>query len=214
MIQRHINYLNMADSVMQFLNSNADQWNSNAHITKQVQDIQETTDKIRQAALVQDGSKTTGLTGEKRERFGRMTLNTGKLVRKLRAYAKLNKDAQLLQKVDHSISSIKDGSDEESLIRCENVVNVAEGIKDSLVAEFALNESLIGAIRDDIAAIRILISTRTDTGSEGVVATSAIKDNIAMLHAHFDILDDLVYGIIDAEEFLQLYANNRQIIDR
>jgi hypothetical protein len=214
MKQKETNYLTMTGSVIQLLEDNSEKWQDITHIANSVQQIKSTANSTREAARIQDKSNTKGYTNEKHTLFLRMTLNIEKLVRKARAYARMNKDEQLLNLVDHSLSSIQDGSDEETLIRCENIAAGVENIKDTLISEFGLDETILAQINEDITAIRNLVNQRTDTNSKGTAATASIKDNIKELRTHFELLDDLVYGIIDDNDFLKIYSNTRQIIDR
>ncbi len=214
MKQRETNFLTMTGSVIQLLEDNTEKWEGNTHISNSVQQIKGAADTIREAARIQDKSKTEGMTNEKHTLFLRMTINTEKLVRKARAFARMNSNEQLLKQVDYSLSAIQDGSDEETLIRCENIISAIEPVKETLVSEFGLDEAMLAKVHEDIEAIRKIISTRTDTGSEGKAATSNIKNNIAGLRKHFELLDDLVYGIINDDDFLRVYSNTRQIIDR
>jgi hypothetical protein len=126
----------------------------------------------------------------------------------------VNNDSLLLKQVNYSKSSIQDDSDEETLVRCENIADAAEKVKDVLVSDFGLDEAVLTQLKADIASIRKLISTRTDISGEGKAATSAVKESIGQIRSRFDQPDDLVYGILDDDNFLKVYTNTRQIIDR
>lgn len=204
----------MAASVMKLMEYNEMLWEDKTAIANTVAGIQSLVEKTRGASLTQDKSRTEGYTEEKNNLLDRLTGNTHRLASLARAYAQMNENPRLEAQVDYSLWDLRDGSDEESLIRCENVVKAVSDVKDPLITEMQLDEALFTQVGEDITSVRSLIGERTDVQSTGSTATQNIKSNLSQLRKRFNILDNLIGGSITDEEFLSVYKNTRQIIDR
>lgn len=212
MEQRTINFLKMNSSVITGLNKEKAVWEGEVEIVDLFSRIEQRFIKIEGEKLIILGTDKSGFTIAKNGIFDSIIQKTFKLNRKLSGYAKLRNDYELLPLVDVSLSGLTKGTEMEAVDRCLAIVNRATVLLPKLTT-FKVTEALLTIIKQLIKDYKSKVDQRTTVSSDVSVTGEDIDEGISELRSNLEILDDLIEGLIDDEEFIARYKGWRKIID-
>jgi len=212
MQQRIINFLKMTSGIIAGMQKEKSVWEDEEEIVAVFTDVVNVYTNIESKNHGILGTDTTGFTNEKDNLFDKLTHLTYKLCKKMSGYAKRNKDYALLPLVDVSLLTLQRGIEKEAVERCAAIVEKATVLLPQL-ASFKVNDAQLTTIKEQIKAYNTSLDTRTATGGSLTVSGSEISERIAALREHFDVLDDLVEGLIEEEGFIARYKSWRRIVD-
>jgi hypothetical protein len=210
MEQKSINFLKMTSNVIAGMDQEKAVWENEPEILKKYNEIKlgyETSNAKNQLILSAD---KTGFTIEKDNLFDNITQGTHKLVLKLSAYAKIKNDHVLLPFVDLSLSALSRGPEKEAVDRCGAIIERAVQMLPQLAMVKITTEQL-EAIKQQIADYKNSLTQRSTLSTKLSVSNDEISKEIASIRINFDILDDLIEGIIEDEGFIARYKSWRKI---
>ena len=126
---------------------------------------------------------------------------TSKIAKKTKSLAKVSGNNDLLAKVDYSKSEIMDGSDQETLDLTAKILNAAQGQETLLKEGYNLKDGEIAKLEEIKAEINSLLDRRTTGASGSKQNTANLSEAIKGLRLAWALMDDLIEGIIDDEDF-------------
>jgi len=212
MNKRQLNYLTMAKATLACMESRKSEWNSINPVKKAVTVIGTLVSTLDTEIKKQYNLQTTGLTEDKNQKFENMCAQAFKTASKIKAFAKVTGNKILLDAVNFSESALKAGSENETIVQCKTILEKAQENKKQLT-DYQVSQESINQLKQAIEAYTPLVAQRDATGDERVAATARINKYITNIREQLDILDDLTEGFFD-EEFIDIYRQARQIIDR
>ena len=201
----------MASATIQLLNDYNETIKPFNVITKQKQKI---ADLIEEVELHKDGQEendTTAQTRTKNELMTDLVDRTAKVALKARGLAKVTGNNQLLNRVDFSRYDIANKSDQYTLDTIRTILKAVRKEQAALVTGYNLFEGEIDALEAIVKRVDALINERRVSASGGKASTTNLSETISELRQAWDVMDDLVEGIIDDEDFIDIYNNSRRI---
>ena len=205
------NVYRMASATIQLLNDHDVLLKPFIVITEQKRKI---TDLLKEVELHKEGqeeSDTTEQTRTKNELMADLVDRTAKVALKARGLAKVTGDSKLLNRVNFSRYDIADKSDQYSLDTVGAILKAVEEEKTALVQGYNLFHGEIDALEALAARVDTLITERRVSASSGKASTANLSEAIGELRQAWDVMDDLVEGIIEDEDFIETYNNSRRI---
>jgi hypothetical protein len=212
MKQNYINYLNMAAGVIAGMRKEQALWENEPEMVSLFNSLVSLFDTVSSKYEFISGTDLSSYTTSKDNIFDRIIAVTYKLSRKMSAYAKIRNDVQILSLVDQSFTGLSRGPEQDAIKRCAAIADHAQKRLSDLVA-FKVTENEISALRQSITDYGSHTGERSTVSSDKINTGKEIGDLIAQLREKFDILDDLVEGLIDDDGFIARYKSLRSIID-
>lgn len=206
MKQSEENFLNMVHSVLDTLNKNQSVWFSESAIVMEVHSIE------------QDYYETVGRLNRK-SRIPYTTLNddlksiiraTIKLCRRMYLYARHHNDEIMMKLVDHSESTLANGSDRTVIQRCNTIVCRAEWMLYYL-EPYHISASQLTRLHNQIDEYEKSIEDRSKFSN--VSHKPTVSHQVAQLKERLNLLDELINGLITNSELISEYEDSRIIID-
>ena len=159
----------------------------------------------------QGAGDTTAKTKTKNELLTDLVKRSAKLARKASGLAKVTDDNELLSAVDVPEYKIVDGSDRDTLDVVGKILSAAKAKETVLMDQYNLAEGEIASLQAIVERVYDLLDERRVSSSSGKASTSNLSEAIDELRGVWDVMDDLVEGIVDNDEFLDTYNNTRRI---
>lgn len=206
MKQSEKKFLNMVHSVLDTLNKNQSIWISESAIVKEVHSIEH------------DYDETIGRLNRK-SRIRYTTLNddlksiiraTIKLCRRMYLYARRHNDEIMMKLVDHSESTLANGSDRTVIQRCNTIVCRAEWMLYYL-EPYHISASQLTRLHNQIDEYEKSIGDRSKFSN--VSHKPTVSHHIAQLKERLSLLDELINGLITNSKLISEYEHSRIIID-
>ena len=175
---------------------------------------QKITDLLKEVELHKEGqeeSDTTEQTRIKNELMADLVDRTAKVALKARGLAKVTGDNTLLNRVDFSRHEIADNSDQYTLDTIGAILKAVEEKKETLIKSYNLLNGEIDALKTLAARVDTMITERRVSTSVGKTSTVNLSEAVSELRQAWGVMDDLVEGIIDDEDFIETYKNSRRI---
>jgi hypothetical protein len=206
-------YLGMVGRTLHFCDQTSSVWNSFSVFVKEINAIKELHSSGN--LLLKEKTETVplGFTTAKDNKFEQMTQKALKLAKKVASFAKVNGLVEILPLVDYSQSSLKDGPEKEIMNRCTVISEKALKYIDQL-ADYQVSRIQIDELNALIEEYRVMPDIRDNVKITKKVTGHDIQKVIKSIRQHFTILDDMVEGLIDDENFQDNYFEARMIIDR
>lgn len=210
MKKRDINLLKMTKEMIANLEDNKLTWQYYSVIADQISKINLIYDMINENL---SNKVKTGLEVYSKQKdliIAELVKKVHKIALKAKGYAKLNHNNELLNIVDIEENELMEEPDSQIVIVCEAILNEASGIQEHLIEDFNLTEELIINASALLMQVKQMISIKDKIGKTESLMNTRMKENILELKRAFDVLDDLIYGIIEDEEFISLYRNTKK----
>ena len=211
MNRRQNNTFRMSKATVSLMDDHQELWVDFPVIATQkakIEGIQEQLGTQKDDRLVID---TRAHTKTKNEKLSALGSRTGRLAIRARALARINKDNELLLATDYTKRQIERGSDQDTMNAIHKIVSAVEPHEAILVADYNLGETELAEIKTETEAVDRLIVDRTTTNAAGKSATAQVSDLVQDLVEEWELMDDLVEGIIDDADFVDTYYTTRRI---
>ena len=205
--------MNMADTVIGFLDAFASVWSGIPSIADTVLKLKGHKSAIDGLAFEQASGVTKGATNLLQVSREAMTGLAVPVIQKLRPFAKVAGKADLLPLIDFSESELTQISHKDGLNRCKVVLEEGRKYQPEM-ADFGLSVEELDALEAAINGVAMLSGDRDGIIGARKTATQGIQDQIDKIRDQLEILDDLVPALVSDNTFVQTYKNNRRIIDR
>lgn len=180
-------------------------------IIEQTQKIKDLLDEVELHKEGQEESDTTAQTRTKNELLAELVERTSKVALKARGLAKFTGDNELLNRVDFSRHDIAVKSDQYTLDTVQSILKAVEKKQATLIESYNLAEGEIAAIEAIAKRVDALLNERRVSASGGKASTANLSEAISELRRAWNVMDDLIEGIIDDEDFVETYNISRRI---
>jgi len=210
MKQSEENFLNMVHSVLDTLKKNQSIWTSESVIVKEVNAIERDYNQIL-GSLNHHSRLDSGVHYDTlNDNLNSIIRATIKLCRRMYLYARLHNDEIIRKLVDHSESTLANGSERTVIRRCHTILSRAEW------TYYYLKPYKVSAIQ--LTRLHNLINDYEQShGDRSKISKMShrptVSHQITELKERLTILDDLIKGLIKSSIFISEYNNSRIIID-
>lgn len=210
MKQSEENFLNMVHSVLNTLKKNQSIWNSESVIVKEFNAIERDYNQIlgnlNHNSRLDSGVRDDTLNDD----LNSIIRATVKLCRRMYLYARLHNDEIIRKLVDHSESTLANGSERVVIRRCHTILSRAEWM------HYYLKPHKVSSTQ--LAELHNLIDNYEQSHGDrskisNVPHKPAVSHQITELKERLTILDELIQGLITNSMFTSEYHNSRIIID-
>ena len=207
------NYWSMMKGEISYLDQHADIWQALKPVAAAVENLKNLNRDIDEAALTQASGDTTGHTRQKDNLFDTMTQRAQKIADKVAAFAMVAGNMVLLKAANYSATALNSGTEQEVVKRCQVIKETAQEHMDAL-ADYALTPEMLTALENDIAAYNTILGEREVTAADRINAGQTLPELIRQARTGFRVLDKLVTGMVDDEDFVNGYFIERAIKNR
>lgn len=209
MTQKQANTLNMHLAVIQYLDNNKDNWNSNSIITKAVNSFQTMVANIQKASLQQNAEVATKPAKNEQDKEQLINLSY-KLALRVKNYAVSINNTLLKQSVDFSKNELEAGKEKDIIQRCESIINKAKTVT-AAPAGYKITLDFISKVE---AALRIFSSETHDNNKAQNIGSSAeeLENLFNKASSKLHILDDLIEA--DADDNTSVFVRKYFITRR
>jgi len=212
MKQSEENFLNMVHSVLDTIKKNQSIWTAESAIVKEVHAIDRDYNLIL-GNLNLNYRLDSGIRHDTlNDDLNSIIRATIKLCRRMYLYARHHNDEIIMKLVDHSESTLTNGSERLVIRRCQRILSRAEWMhyylkpyKVSTIQLKKLHELIdgYGQYHGDQSIIEI----------RNLAQKSNVSHQITELKERLNILDELIKGLITDSKFISEYQNSKIIID-
>lgn len=212
MKQSEENFLNMVHSVLDTIKKNQSIWTAESAIVKEVNAIERDYNMIlgnlNLNSRIDSGIRHDTLNDD----LNSIIRATIKLCRRMYLYARHHNDEIIMKLVDHSESTLTNGSERLVIRRCHRILSRAEWM------HYYLKPYKVKA--NQLARLHDLVDNYgQDHGDQSKIKISnmAHKPNVSHqiteLKERLTIFDELIEGLITNSKFISEYQNSKIIID-
>lgn len=206
MKQSEENFLNMVRSVLDILNKNKSMWISESAIAMEVNSIEriycETIGRPNNNSHVRYVTLNNDL--------NLIIRATIKLCRRMYLYARHHNDEIMMKLVDHSESTLANGSDRTVIQRCNTIVCRAEWMLYYL-EPYHISASQLTRLHNQIDEYEKSIGDQSKFSN--IAHRPTVSNQIAQLKERLSLLDELINGLITNRKLILEYDHSRIITD-
>lgn len=213
MTQRQINLLAMYNTVLQYMDDHSTAWATITPIADKKSELAAAINVISSKGVTQQQKTTQGYTSDKNTAMETMIGLAYKIALRIKAFAKKNNNAVLLNTVGYSEHSLEKGPEAEVINRC---ILIASAAKENVagLAPYKVSAADIKALNNAIETARPKTAERDSVSSERTAITGSLPQLYANAREMASDLDDLVEGLADDAGFIDGYFAARRINDR
>lgn len=197
-------------SILDHFDANAALWSAKRPIAQTVEAWRGLLAKVATQAQIQ-ARDTTGMTRSREEQEAFVIGEAMTLVHRLRAYARVEGDPELLAAVDVTASTLETVSDADLVTTVGRITEAARARPDDVLAEYEVTPPLLDALDGEAATLLPQASSRDASEDATAVATARLKALFPRFVPLRRTLDDLVAGLIDDADFRDGYRQARKV---
>lgn len=199
-------------SILDHFDAHPDVWSAKPPVGKAIDAWRALLDDVAEQVAAQ-ARDTTGKTRSRDQQEELVIDQTMTAVQRLRAYAKLEGDAELLPAVDVSESELVTMSDADLVATVGRITAAARERPEADLAPYEVTPPLLDAL--DAEAVTLLPQTSERDAAEDTrtVATARLAALVQEFPPLRDTLDDLVDGLIGDADFRDGYYQARKVDD-
>jgi hypothetical protein len=210
MKQRDIRLIRMIEELIHELDNHEKVWNNYGVIINRIHKIKRIIALVQRNISKQINSGIEAYSRQKNLILSELVLKVHKIALKVKGYAKINQNNSILQVVDISIEKIMEEKDEDILQICENILNQAASIQEHLIEDFNLSEELIIGASANLMQVKQMINIKDSLNTTDTLLSENMKEIMTELKVAIDVLDDLIYGIIEDHKIISIYRKIRK----
>ena len=203
----------MAIDSLDYLNTKKSVWETNSVMKKLVQQLTESNELLNDAFVQQSQSDKSGHITQK----GLMTSNLAKVCyktnRKLTLYAKITKNAVLLNDVDVSESVLLRMQDKDLILYCMKLLKAGRDNMGNMV-EYGITVEELDVIEAKMNEVKQLPAQISVANNDHKIATQNIRQIMSTMREILDQTDDAIEGMIHDELFTEGWFYARKIKGR
>ena len=203
----------MADTVITGMDASDALWSEIKPIADAVLNIKGHQGELDGLAFEQASGTTKGATQTLQANQEAMAGLAVQVVQKLRPFAVVGNNKDLLARIDYTISDFTHGKQIDALNRCKIVLEEGRKYQPEM-ADYKLSVEELDALEAAINGVAMLSGNRDSIIGTRKTATDGIPVLIDRIRTQLELLDDLVPALVGDAAFVQTYKNNRRIIDR
>jgi len=210
MKQSEENFLNMVHTVLDTLKKNLSIWASESVIIKEVnaveRDYNQILGNLNHNSRLDSGVRHDNINDD----LNSIIRATIKLCRRMYLYARLHNDEIIRKLVDHSESTLANGSERIVIRRCHTILSRAEWMHYYL-KPYKVTSNQLTKLHNLIEDYEQ--SHRDGSKISNVPHKPTVSHQIAELKERLTILDELIQGLITDSIFISEYYNSRTVVD-
>lgn len=206
MKQSEENFLNMVRSVLDILNKNKSMWISESAIAMEVNSIE----RIYCETIGRPNNNSPVRYVTLNNNLNLIIRATIKLCRRMYLYARHHNDEIMMKLVDHSESTLANGSDRTVIQRCNTIVCRAEWMLYYL-EPYHISASQLTRLHNQIDEYEKSIGDRSKFSN--IAHSPTVSNQIAQLKERLSLLDELINGLIANRKLILEYDHSRIITD-
>lgn len=206
MKQSEENFLNMVRSVLDILNKSKSMWISESAIVMEVNSIE----RIYCETIGRPNNNSPVRYVTLNNDLNLIIRATIKLCRRMYLYARHHNDEIMMKLVDHSESTLANGSDRTVIQRCNTIVCRAEWMLFYL-EPYHISASQLTRLHNQIDEYEKSIGDRSKFSN--IVHRPTVSNQIAQLKERLSLLDELIKGLIVNRKLILEYDHSRIITD-
>jgi hypothetical protein len=210
MKQKDIRLVRMIEELIRELDNHEKVWNSYSVIIKQIHKIKRINALVQKNISKQISSGIEAYSRQKNLILSELVLKVNKIALKVKGYAKINQNNSLLKDVDIPKEKIIEEKDEDIIHICENILNHAASIQGHLIEDFNMSEELIIGASANLMQVKQMINIKDSLNMTDALLSESMKEIMTELKVAIDVLDDLIYGIIEDDKIITIYRNIRK----
>lgn len=200
----------MSEEIAINLDENYETWQQYSVISRQIQKLKTINNSVQNNISKQINSGIEAYSKQKNLILAELVHKVYKIALKAKGYAKINNNKLLLKEVNIQVDKILEESDETVIHICENILNHVALIQEHLIEDFNLSEDLITNASANLMQVKQMVSIKDNLNKTDALLSEHLKDILAELKTVIDVLDDLIYGIIEDEHLLNNYREIRK----
>ncbi|MES2731347.1 MAG: hypothetical protein V4714_06350 [Bacteroidota bacterium] len=213
MNQKQIAMLAMSKTAFVHFDSQPSLWNIYPPLADVVNETRAFVDAFAQQGFTQAERVTIGHTSDKETQKKALLQLAFSLIMKIRPYAKKNGINVLLQAVDHSETALSRGAEAEIINRCQIIHD--KGVEYlSKLTDHQVTTSGLDALQAAIYTFAPMTSQRNAIGKARTTTTANMETLLKNIRTGFELLDDLVPGLVANPDFVATYQQTRQVKTR
>jgi hypothetical protein len=210
MNQRQINLITMSEEIAINLDKYYAIWQQYSVISKQIQKLKAINNLVQNNISKQINSGIEAYSKQKNLILTELVHKVYKIALKAKGYAKINNNKLLLEEVDIQVDKILEESDETVIHTCENILNHVALIQEHLIEDFNLSEDLIINASANLMQVKQMVSIKDNLNKTDALLSEHLRSIVAELKKVIDVLDDLIYGIIENDQLINNYKEIRK----
>ena len=210
MKQKDLNFLSMCEEIMTRLEKKSSYYKCYGILENQLNRVKLLYEIISSniSENVKEGIITYAR--QKNGLISEMVRGVTKIALKAKAYAKINNMPELLGLVDISEEELLQQNEKDIILACESILNHAGSIQSHLIDDFNLTEEFILKVSANLIQVKQMLNIRDSLKQTDLLLAENMTENMRALRTAVDLLDDLIYGIIEDEEFICMYRDIRK----
>jgi len=212
MKQSEENFLNMVHSVLETIKKNQSIWTAESAIVKEVSAIERDYNQIlgdlNLNSRLDSGARRDILNDD----LNSIIRSTIKLCRRIYLYARHHNDEIIMKLVDHSESTLANGSERILIRRCQRILSRAEWMHYYL-KPYKVNAIQLKKLHDLINNYGQHHGDQSKIEISNMAKKPNVSHQIAELKERLSIFDELVNGLITNSKFISEYYNSRIVVD-
>ena len=206
MKQSEENFLNMVRSVLDILNKSKSMWISESAIAMEVNSIE----RIYCETIGRPNNNSPVRYVTLNNDLNLIIRATIKLCRRMYLYARHHNDEIMMKLVDHSESTLANGSDRTVIQRCNTIVCRAEWMLYYL-EPYHISANQLTRLHNQIDEYEKSIGDRSKFSN--IAHRPTVSNQIAQLKERLSLLDELINGLITNRKLILEYDHSRIIAD-
>ena len=206
MKQSEENFLNMVRSVLDILNKNKSMWISESAIAMEVNSIE----RIYCETIGRPNNNSPVRYVTLNNNLNLIIRATIKLCRRMYLYARHHNDEIMMKLVDHSESTLANGSDRTIIQRCNTIVCRAEWMLYYL-EPYHISASQLTRLHNQLDEYEKSIGDRSKFSN--IAHRPTVSNQIAQLKDKLSLLDELINGLVTNRKLILEYDHSRIITD-
>jgi len=212
MKQSEENFLNMVHSALETIKKDQSIWTSESAIVKEVSAIERDYNQIL-GNLNLNSRLDSGIRHDTlNDDLNSIIRSTLKLCRRMYLYARHHSDEIIMKLVDHSESTLANGSERIVIRRCQRILSRAEWMHYYL-KPYKVNAIQLTKLHDLINNYGQHHGDQSKLTISNMTHKPNVSHQIAELKERLSIFDELVNGLITNSKFISEYYNSRIVVD-
>ena len=205
-------FLGMSDRVMLVFDQHPTVNNGISVIITIIDDIRGLNTIGKTLLKEKEEQEASGFTDAKNQKFAEMIKAAFVLGKKITSFAQVNKLYELLPLVNFSDSGIKKGSEKEVESRCKTIVSKAYQYIDQL-ADYQITRPEVDSLNTIIGEFEVMPNLRDSVKNTKKITGNDLRTTIQTIREKYEILDNMVEGMITDKTFVQLYFEARIVVE-
>jgi hypothetical protein len=208
MNQKQMDLLAMSKTVFVHFDDQPTLWNLHPPLFETVNETRAFVEALAQQGFTQAERVTNGHTTDKETQKKALLRLANMLILKMRPYAKKNGINVLLQAIDFSETALSKGGEADVINRCQIIHDKGLEYLPKLAA-YQVTTIALDALQAAIDTFSPMTSQRNAIGKARTTVTANMEALVKNIRRGFELMDDLVPGLVGNPDFIATYQHAR-----